>query len=254
MSDKDTKTKKKTPTASKKSKSVSKNTSAVPKKTENSKTTSKSSDLKSAKFEKKVVEEVNVTEELTEDVQDELLETAAHPITFTLVKKHLVSLIMVVALIVLGVIAYLNLDLFVIATVNGSPITRYQVWTELESQFATPAVDGLIRRKLIAQEAANKNITVSQEDLDAEIAKISDTLTQQGTTLDFALSSQGLDRDVFNEQLKLQLTLEKLVEASEDVSDEELETAVKNYVSAGQEDTPELRESVKEQLKQSKQS
>lgn len=164
------------------------------------------------------------------------------------------------ALAIIGGIFVFLLAMFVIknflvaAMVNGQPISRITVIKELEKQGGQQTLEGLITRSLIQQEAKNKNITVSQEEMDAEIKKIEDSLKDQQTTLDAALQIQGMTREDLNKDIRLQLLVQKLVEGNVEVTDED----VANYAKENEDFFPEdatdeekLTEA-REQLKQQK--
>jgi len=63
--------------------------------------------------------------------------------------------------VVLVVAAFLLKGLFIAALVNGQPISRFTVISELEKQSGKQALTSLVNQTLIFQEAKKKNITVS---------------------------------------------------------------------------------------------
>lgn len=116
------------------------------------------------------------------------------------------------AIIILIVIALgLLKNQFVVATVNGQPITRLELIKDLEKKQGKAALDSLITEQLILQEAKVKKIQISQTDLDQEISKIEKSITSQGQNLDELLNAQGMTRQDLTEQIKIQLILKKVV-------------------------------------------
>ncbi len=157
-------------------------------------------------------------------------ESKIAPVTkiMTFIKKvNFFQILMLLVLVVLGYFAYVYRGEFVVATVNGKPITRYQLLTELEKQGATQALDSIIIQSLITAKAQENKIEVSNEVVATEIKTIQETLKAQGMELDQALQAQGMTMESLVMQIKLQKQLEKLVEGTVSVTDEQ----VKAYVT-----------------------
>lgn len=164
--------------------------------------------------------------------------------------KNFIPLI-IIALII---IAFSLKGLFVVALVNGEPIARIAVVSELEKQGGKQALSSLVNQTLILQEAKKKNVQVSQGEIDASIKKIEDSLKTQGQNLETALAQQGMTRQDLSMQLKLRNLVEKLLADRIKVTDKE----VADYIEKNK-DTfpidmkePEIKKSVTEQLKQQK--
>ncbi len=160
-----------------------------------------------------------------------------------------------VALLLAGVV-YLLRGWFVIAFVNGQPITRLQLINDLESQYGKQAENNLVTKTLILQEAKKKGVNVSAAEVNDEIKKIELQLSQGGQSLDQALAAQGMTRSSLDEQIRLQKIIEKLVGKDTQVTDAE----VSNYIEQNKasipegSDTNELRTAIRQQLLQQKQS
>lgn len=162
-------------------------------------------------------------------------------------------------LLVTGALIYFGGRLLVAATVNGQPVSRIEVVRELEKQGGKKTLDVFILKTLINQEAKKNKVTVSQKDIDAEMAKIEKNVSSQGATLDSLLAQQGMTKATLVEEIRLQLLVTKL--AGDDVSVTEKE--IDDYLTAQQEqmalssvqpvegEAPS-REAVKEQIKQQK--
>ncbi len=133
-------------------------------------------------------------------MENEMSESKISPVTkaMTFIKKvNFFQILMLLVLVVLGYFAYVYRGEFVVATVNGKPITRYQLMTELEKQGATQALDSIIIQKLITTKAQEKKIEVSNEIVATEIKTIKETLKAQGMELDQALQAQGMTMESF---------------------------------------------------------
>lgn len=171
--------------------------------------------------------------------------------SFSVKKIHI---IIVALLILIGLGLYYFRGLFVVATVNGQPITRLEVIKELEKQAGKQTVNTMVTKILIMQEAKKQNISVSEAEINTEVKKVEDNLSKQGQNLDQLLAMQGGTRTSFIEDIKLRKLVEKMLAKEVAVTDAEINA----YIEQNKEAMPEgsssatLRENVKEQLTQQK--
>ena len=159
-----------------------------------------------------------------------------------------VIIIVVIVVVLLGLL-YAAKSLLIAATVNGSPVTRLQVMRQLEKQAGATVLDGFINQKLIAREAKEKDITVNNEEVDAQIKTIEESLTAQNTTLDEALKTQKMTKAELIEQIIVQKQLEKLLAGKISVEESEIDAYIKDNkvtIPAGQEAL--YRSQVKDQI------
>ncbi len=163
------------------------------------------------------------------------------------------TLILVLVVIAIIGLAFYFKNWFIAATVDGKPITRLEVIKELEKQSGRQVLDSLINEKLIDNEAAKKNITVSQQEKDDKIKSLEDQFTAQGGTLDSVLEAQGMTREELQKQITLQVKAEKILADKIAVTDEELNAYItENQITllAGEEE--KQKNQIRDQLKQSK--
>lgn len=164
----------------------------------------------------------------------------------------------VIALI--GLLVYYR-HLFVVALVNGQPITRLSYIQETESVYipdarvtaGKQALNQIITKTLIYQEAKRRNISVTEKEVNDEVAKTRKNLEKSGQKLETALELQGDSLEAYQERIKLQKLLEKLV-GNISISDKEITDYIeKNKDALGQEiSEEELKKQVSESLKQQK--
>ena len=108
------------------------------------------------------------------------------------------------------------------ATVNGSPISRLSVISELEKNSGKAALESLIVEKLINKEADKKGIEISDDEVNAEISKAEIQIKAQGGTLDEALASQGMTLEILKKQIAIQKKLEALLADKVQVTDADI--------------------------------
>src|SRR5260221_6386977 len=159
-----------------------------------------------------------------------------------------------VAILLAILVVYLLKSLFVVAIVNGALISRPSFESALEKQGGKQVLNTLVTQILVEQEASKKGIHVNQSDIDAQAKKIDQQLAAQGQTLDQALTARGMTRADFNQQIKLQDMIQKLLANDIKVTDQEVQDYIdknKDSLPQGQSDA-QIKASVTQQLQQEK--
>lgn len=130
-----------------------------------------------------------------------------------------------IALIVLVVglvgVLYANKGLFLAAVVNGKPIFRWDLNQTLMSRFGSKTLDGMISEALINDEARKAGVVVTQADVDAKTKSLVASIGG-GMSIDDLLAYQGMTRSDFESQLKLQMTVEKLLGKDITITDDDV--------------------------------
>lgn len=158
----------------------------------------------------------------------------------------------VVILVVVGGLFFAK-SLFVVAVVNGTPITRVALVKELEKRSGKQMLESIITKKLVDAELKKKNISVGDEDVAQEIQKIEAQIVQQGGTLQAILDEQGMSRAELSEQITNQKKLEKLFSSTVTISDEDVATYIKNSKTTipdgeeGKTQTAQLKDRLRQQ-------
>jgi len=122
--------------------------------------------------------------------------------------------------VILALLA-INRGLIVAAIVNNKPIFRSTVNRSLVARYGTQTLENMITEQLIQDEAKRLHIAVTDKEIEAEQAKI---LASFGgnVTLEEILSYQGMTKEDFNQQIRLQMLLTKIIGKDIVVSDEEI--------------------------------
>lgn len=161
--------------------------------------------------------------------------------------------IIIACVIVVGALIFTYKDLFIAATVNGSPISRLAVIHELESRSGKSVLDNIIVEKIVDNEARKKEIRVSDDEVNAEINNLEQQIKAQGGTLDQMLAFQGMTLNILKNQILIQKKLEKLLADKIQVSDAEVEKYIKdNKVVIPKGEDAAYKDQITEQLKQQK--
>lgn len=160
--------------------------------------------------------------------------------------------VIVVAVLLVGGLTFYYRNLFVAATVDGSPISRWSVISEMEKASGKSTLDSLITKKLIEKEVAAKNITVSTEEVDMQIKNIEEQIKNQGSTLEAALADRNMSMDDLREQITINKSLEKLLADKIAVSDEEVQKFIADNGGAPKDAGAEFTSQIKNQLQSQK--
>lgn len=147
------------------------------------------------------------------------------------VKKLSFFVFIFLLLVVLGFLTYLNAGIFLVALVNNKPVWRLDLIRQLEKQGGKQLAEVLVNKSLVYQEAARRNVSVSNEDVDKEYSRLSDQFKSQGMSLQDAMTLQGLKESDVREELKYSLILKKLLSDKIEVSDKEVSDYFENNKS-----------------------
>ena len=189
---------------------------------------------------KKVAEEINTYDIDMED-----------PSTFSQ-KKLSKKAVIVFTIIALLLLAFYKKDWFIAATVNNQPITNLELQKRLNDQYKTQLLNQIVNEKIIEQEAAKKGVIISPNQINTKVAE---TENQYGGAESFnaLLSQQGVSKQDFIKQIKLQLIVEKLYQSEVDPTADEIKQFMDTN-SSDPEATDEAKftQTAKESIKQQK--
>ncbi|MDQ6423193.1 peptidylprolyl isomerase [Paenibacillus sp. LHD-117] len=108
-----------------------------------------------------------------------------------------------------------------VATVNGTKITKDQLYDTLVKANGAAALDNLILENLVQQEADAASISITDQDITDEIEAIK---LQFGTEEAFqgALAQNGYTMEALRADMKISAMIRKVLESKTDVTDEEV--------------------------------
>jgi parvulin-like peptidyl-prolyl isomerase len=169
-------------------------------------------------------------------------------------RPHLLygAMAMAVVLVIVGFL--FTRGYIVVATVNGSPISRVALNERLERQDGKQTLEAMINERVLADEFARLGITVERDAVAEQIKKIEAQIAAQGGTLNDALLQQGMTMEMLEQQIESQLKVEKALGEKVKVTDEE----VAMYVTENGIEIPDgepvetFNQEIKEQLTQQK--
>jgi len=164
------------------------------------------------------------------------------------------NIILALAVVLVLAILVLLKNQFIVASVNGESINRLTLIRELEKQAGKKVLEGLVTNTLVLQEAKKRNITITDNELNAEIKNIDENLKKRGQSLDQVLTLQGLTIDKVKDQIKLNLIMKKLLSDKISVSDKDVSDYIeKNSKLIPQGTNPDdTKNQIRQQLEQQK--
>lgn len=116
-----------------------------------------------------------------------------------------------------------NEDSKMIASVNGEEITEAELNETLTAQYGTEVLTTLISNKIIKLEAEKLDVSVTNDEIEAEYAEYADTYGGEDALLEM-VSSYNMDLDDIKEDIENYLLTLKVMEDYVGITDEELQT------------------------------
>ena len=123
-------------------------------------------------------------------------------------KSKLIYLVILV--IALGLLFLTNKGLLLAAVVDGRPIFRWELNKAMTSRFGKQTLENIISERLIATEAQKANVRVTQEEVNAKEEDVTKNLGEN-VKLEDLLKFQGMTKADFDSQIRLQMTVEKVL-------------------------------------------
>ncbi len=175
---------------------------------------------------------------------------AQKKMTVSLNPKVIVSIITAL-LIIAGI--YYGKGLIVAASVDNQLIGRLEVIKELETRSGQAALKSMINQRLIDNEAKARGVSVSQDEVNAEIKTVEDGLVAQGMSLEAALAGESMTHADLEEQVIARKKVEKILGDRVTVADAEIDQYIKdNKMTLEKGKEAEQKEQLKQQVQNSK--
>src|SRR3989338_3170662 len=138
-------------------------------------------------------------------------------------KRHLVRwIVMLVLVVIVFALLYVFRGMFVVALIDGTPISRLAVVRELERQSGAQALDALVNQTLVEKKAAEKGIIITGEEIEQALSDIRANLSAQNMTLEDALKAENVTLEQVHKTIRLQKLTERILEDQLIVSEEEI--------------------------------
>ncbi|MEK7565641.1 MAG: hypothetical protein AAB506_01180 [Patescibacteria group bacterium] len=159
------------------------------------------------------------------------------------------GLVIVVLVVLLG---WKNKGLFIVAMVNGRPITRLELESRMVDRYGQSSLEELVNERIVRDAAAKKGVKVIAPEIDVKEQEIRKRLGDQ-VNLEQALAQQKITLADFRKQMELQVVVEKLVADQIIITDAEVaEYISKNKIVLTATDEAQMKEETRSILFQQK--
>lgn len=174
------------------------------------------------------------------------------PITPPQNKPQFVKIaIVVLVLVAVAALVLRNRSWFLAATVNGTPIPRWELNNRLTKRYGNQMLEALIGERLITDAATKQGVQVAAEEIKAKIDEVEKSFGGQ-MSIDDALKLQGMTREEFENQVRVQLLIDKMLSKEVSVSGEEIDTYLKDNAALVSSDPAKRREEAEKAVKTNK--
>ena len=139
-----------------------------------------------------------------------------------------------------------------VAWVDGKPVSIFSYYSALDQKYGKDTKEQMISEKLVEDEASKRGVTVSDTEVSDQIKKLEDQASGSAS-LNNILAQQGLTRDEFTKQIRLQSLIKKMFASEATVSTQEVD----QYIAQNKAQLPDpvdnaTRASIQDQLVQQK--
>ncbi|MEX0621907.1 MAG: SurA N-terminal domain-containing protein [Candidatus Woykebacteria bacterium] len=124
-------------------------------------------------------------------------------------------------IIFLAVLFIFNKGIFLAGTINGRFVATPTFYAKLAKNSGDEVWESLVRESLIKQEAAKKNLTSSDKDVEERIKKLEDQFGGK-EAFEAAVQQNGTSIEEIKGQIELQIVVEKLLADKIAVTDKEV--------------------------------
>jgi hypothetical protein len=161
--------------------------------------------------------------------------------------------ILLLAILIIALLVWKNKGYFIAATVNGQPVSKWQLNNQLEKRFGSQVLDSIINERLILSAARQKGIFVTSDDIDKKMKQVEEQIKGQ-ISLDDALKAQGLTKEDFKKQVEIQLSIDKMFDKESTVSTKDVDDyiAKNNSIAKNATNPAALKQEIQDMLKQQK--
>ena len=132
---------------------------------------------------------------------------------------------LVILIVGLVILFFTNKGLLLAAVVNGKPIFRWELTKALASRFGQQTLEGMIAERLISDAASTAGVVITPAEIEAKEQEVLKSLGGD-VKLEDLLKFQGMSRADFDAQIKLQLTVAKILGSAEQITEADIDTFI----------------------------
>ena len=118
-----------------------------------------------------------------------------------------------------GAYAYTNTQ--TVGSVNGDRITKSELYDTMANVYGSAAVESLITKKVIEQEADKRDVKVKDSEINEKVDAYKESYGGEEALIS-ALEASGLTLDDLKEDLEVNIKIEKLMQEDIEISEDEV--------------------------------
>lgn len=174
---------------------------------------------------------------------------SAKPFQPSSLLKNTKLLYVIVGVLVVSAILLANKSWLVAAIVNGKPVWKMQLDKTMTDRFGKQTLEGVISEMLIADEAKKQGVSVTKEEIAAKEQQIVRSVGGANVNIDDLLKYQGISRVDFDNQIRVQLTVQKILGKNIQITDSDVDAFIAtNRATLVATDPAELRVEAKQAI------
>ena len=176
-----------------------------------------------AKKTKKTVKSAKVSKAMKPASEPTVMENQTMPGIMQKSPKKLNSRFMTVLLVTIAIalLTYKFGPWLVPVVVEGKPITRFALWSRMETSYGAQTLDDMLNEQILDNAISKSGITIDQGKIDEQLTSLEKQFESVGG-LEEALKQRGLTRAVLEKQVRTQLAIETILADKVSVSEEEI--------------------------------
>ena len=144
---------------------------------------------------------------------------AAMPKKFRLNSKILTGAVVILAI---ALLTYKAGPWLVPAVVDNHPITRFALWSRMESTYGAQTLDDMTNQQILDDAIARSGVKVDQAAVTAQLTSLENQFKSAGG-LDVALKQRGMSRQDLEKQVRTQLSVEEILKDKVTPTDAEIQ-------------------------------
>lgn len=156
---------------------------------------------------------------------------------------------------VLGIVVYWKRSAFLVAKINKTYVTRWDMLQALEKQYGKSVLGSMVSKQLILEEAEKNGMTVSDLEIQDEITKLQESLKSQGKEMDAFLAERHLTMDDLKDQVRVQKLVVKMIIKDAVITEKDVDDTLQKMnppKGAKQEELVSMRNQIRNNLQREK--
>ncbi len=141
------------------------------------------------------------------------------------------NVIFILLIAIVLALAVYKKDWFIAAMVNGQPVSNIELQARLNGQFKTQTLNQMINEKIILDEANKNNAVPTDSEIEKRITEI-ETSVGGVEAFNNLVTQQGQNRESVKQQLRIQLSIEKLFSKDATISADEVNNFIETNKDA----------------------